>query len=87
MTHKPTRKTYHQAFQITATFEVWIEENDERFHVFQRLRTAGSMPVEVNEYADKAQAIAHCDAIKALFAPNIIEGSEVDVTSFRKGNQ
>lgn len=82
-----SRKIQHEAFQITANFEIWIEhQNDDRFHVYHKLCTAGSKPVEVADYADQPSASAHASAIKTLFGPNIIEGTETVISSSRKGS-
>lgn len=78
-------KTHHEAFRIEAQFEVWIEQDSDGFHVFSRLCTAGTMAGKHATHSSKIEAYAHVNAIKALFAPNIIEGSELNVMQLRKG--
>ena len=75
----------HESFEINARFELWIEKKFGKYLVLHQLKTAGQAPCCVGQYSDMIEAVAHKEAIKTLFSPHIVEGSEVDVRELTKG--
>lgn len=87
------KKISHKTFEIRNVTHVWIEDYGNHYALMQKIDGVGSAPVMIAEHPTLIHAIAHQNAVFAIMRPNIVEGSEKDVTEFdnslgkRSGNE
>ena len=79
-------KIKHKAFTVKAGMQLWAEQNIGKvgFTIFQTFDFPGAQPVQVMEAKSAMDVEILIGMLTSMFARNIVEGSEVDVSALKK---